>query len=116
MPVFYTVSNRPLSRQLIPSEDVLIVPFCFRDPQSLSILSVGLKRSIKSDWFDCVRKSNLIDFSGKRFGSDCVRSSSIEFDKVRLPSSWSGYVENYRVSQRFIPLLYKSVMQYDWSG
>ena len=40
------------SVRLIPSEDVLIVPFCFEHPKSLSILSVGLKPSIKSNWFD----------------------------------------------------------------
>ena len=95
------------SRQLIPSEDVLIVPFCLEHSKSLSILSVGLKRSIKSNWFDWVRKSNLINFSRKCFASDWVR----------LRNSWSGYVGNYRVGKlRFIPLLCKSVMQCDWSG
>ena len=52
---------------------MLIFPFCFEHPQSLSILSDGLKRSVKSDWFDWVRKSNLIELSPKNFSSECVR-------------------------------------------
>ena len=52
---------------------MLIFPFCFEHPQPLSILSDGLKRWIKSDWFDCARKSNLIEFSRKYFSSEYVR-------------------------------------------
>ena len=43
----------------------------------MSILSVGLERSIKSSWFDWVRKSDLTNFSRKCFALDWVRQSSI---------------------------------------
>ena len=54
----------------------------------LSILSVGLERSIQFDWFDCVRKSNLIGLSSKFLVLLCSITELIEpnrlieFDKV----------------------------------
>ena len=53
-----------------------------------SILSVGLERSIQFDWFDCVRKSNLIGLLSKFLVLLCSITEliepnrSIEFEKV----------------------------------
>ena len=40
---------------------------------------------------------------------------SVQINVVNVCCSYLSMVFPYRVSQKFVPLLYKSVFQYDWT-